>query len=634
MLITCVVYLPVRHHGFINYDDQEYITANSVVQQGLTADGLRWAFSGVHAANWHPITWLSHMLDCELFGLAPAGHHLMNVALHAANAVLLFLLLQYLTGSIGRSALVAALFALHPLHVESVAWVAERKDLLSTLFGLMALGAYALYAKREVRRRFFWIACYSSALLLFALSLMSKPMMVTLPFLLILLDYWPLQRLRFDGSLPKHHGRLLIEKAPFLALTIISSVVTMHAQKSGMMYFANLTFSERAANAVVAIPRYLGKTFWPQDLAILYPHPVHWPAWQVWGSALAVVAMSLFVLKLGRRKPCLPVGWFWFLGMLVPVLGLVQVGVQSMADRYTYLPLVGVFIMAVWAVADSRIAGRVPVAIRVACPVLLIIACSLITRWQLRVWADTESIFTHAIRVTRDNWVAHSNLSLLAMQRYQDLQRSTVEQQTLDPARFSGKSANRDYLAEVIYHCEIVTRIKPGFPEVRVTFAKALTEKGQFAAARLQLEAAIKLSPDNAEARQNLAEIYLRQKQIKPAIAEYKRALELKPDWPPVLNNLAWFLATHPDAGIRDGAGAVQLALRACDLTSRTNIWFLQTLAAAYAEAGEFTNATVTAEKALTLATDSGLVPLVDTFRQRLELYRTGKPLRDSASPK
>ena len=367
VLNTLVVYWPVTGHQFVNYDDTDYVTENSYVQAGLSAKGLAWVWHSDVARNWHPVTMLSHMLDCQLYGLRPGGHHLTSLLLHIANALLLFLLLRNMTGALWRSGVVAALFALHPLHVESVAWVAERKDVLSTFFFLLTLWAYACYsagravksegrkAKPEARSRSFQspianrrLRYYWLALAFFALGLMSKPMLVTVPFVLLLLDYWPLRRFALNTKTSKLKTLLpcLREKVPFLLLSAASCVVTFQVQQRGgsVLDVNNLPVAARVANALMSYVRYLGKMLWPEHLAALYLRKVPWPSWQVGLAAMALLAASVTVIRLARRRPYLAVGWFWYVGTLVPVIGLVQVGMQTMADRYTYIPLIGIFI--------------------------------------------------------------------------------------------------------------------------------------------------------------------------------------------------------------------------------------------------------------------------------------------------
>jgi tetratricopeptide (TPR) repeat protein len=655
VVITFAAYWPVRLNGFVQYDDPDYVTANPVVQQGLTWEGVVWAFRTGHSANWHPLTWLSHMLDCQLFGLNAAGHHFTSLVLHLANASLLFLLLRSLTGTLWRSALVAAFFALHPLRVESVAWVSERKDVLSGLFFLLTLWAYGRYAEvrnpeseirsagtakrlsAEARSSALRPPCslyYWLALIFFALGLLSKPMLVTLPFLLLLLDYWPLGRIQIHRQFRDELKRLLAEKIPFLILAAFSSGVTLLVQEQAMRYHQELPLAARAANAVVAYARYLGKTVWPQELLSPYPHPASWPGLIIAVSIALLLLISGLAVREVKRRPHLAVGWFWFVGLLVPVIGLVQVGVASMADRYTYLPHIGLLILMVWLGVEWFRAWKWPAALSGTVACLLLLACAIRTWSQVQVWRDTESLFTHATRFSRQNWVAHYNLASLALDRYQTRKRASLENQRLtfegaplDPPR--GATAQRDYLEEVIFHCRAALEARPGLAEIPVTLAKALIERGQLDEARIHLETVARAAPDNAESRQNLAELFHRQGQAGAAVREYQAALALKPDWEPVLNNLAWLLATDPRAEVRDGAQAVRLAERACSLTGHTNFWLLQTLAAAYAENGQFTNAVQTAHTALNLARQADLRDLVSRGEARLSLYQAGQPLRE-----
>jgi cytochrome c-type biogenesis protein CcmH/NrfG len=628
VISTLGVYWQVVHFDFIRYDDQEYVTENKTVQQGWTRDGIIWAFAHPHAANWHPVTWLSHMLDCQIFGLKASGHHLTNVVLHLANTLLLFFLLRSMTGAVWRSAVVAALFALHPLHVESVAWISERKDVLSALFGLLALWAYATYARCSDKRVLKRLPLYLLALLLFLLGLMSKPMLVTIPFVMLLLDFWPLNRMTpCRAKAARCMVQLCLEKIPFFALSLVFCFVTLAAQSKAIVHDKSLSFGVRLANAAVSCALYLEKTFWPDRLAIIYPHPGSWPLWKTSSAVMVLLAISLLAFRNLKQLPWLSVGWLWFLGMLVPVLGLVQVGVQSMADRYTYLPLIGVFVMLVWGASEVVMRTNRFSLVAQNLFVILLAACTIRTGLQLPVWKNTETIFSHAAAVTRQNWVAEHNLALLALTRYQETQRGSLEKQLLDSSKLSGSPG--DYLSEVILRCGNALRAKPDYSYAHITLAKVYTEQGRLAEAENHVKIAIQIDPENAESRQILGEIFSRQGYAKEAVVQYKRALRNQPDWAPVLNNLAWILATHRDPETRDGALAVRLAERACDLTGRTNLWFIHTLAAAYAEAGDTTNAVASAERARDLASATGQDALTRTAEKRIELYRSGGRYRD-----
>lgn len=414
-LATISAYLPVHHLPFINYDDNDYVYRNAHVQAGLTLSTVKWAVISSYAANWHPVTWLSHTADCQMFGLNPAGHHDVNLLFQMVNAVLLFWVLFRATGYVWRSFMVAALFALHPINVEVVAWVAERKTLVSTMFFLLTLGAYRWYVGKPRVSRYAVVAS------LFALGLMAKPQIITLPFVLLLWDFWPLRRMTLSGELeaanpifPQVSVRdLIVEKIPLLALTIASALVTMRVQTGARSWFPH---SSRVGNAILSYSLYLKKALWPSGLALLYPHPgasLQW--WKVIASGVLLCVVTAWVL-LGRRHRYLPVGWFWFLGTMVPMLGLVQVGVQAMADRYAYVSFIGLFIMLCWGVADW--ASDKPLAKRLlpAASALVLFALVLTTRNQLAYWRVEEDLWQHALQVTDRNWVAHSELgAALAM---------------------------------------------------------------------------------------------------------------------------------------------------------------------------------------------------------------------------
>jgi protein O-mannosyl-transferase len=411
-LATVGVYNPVVHNGFTNFDDDFYIFHNPHVTGGLSWDTVRWAFSSYYATNWHPLTWLSHALDCQLFKLNPAGHHYETVLLHAANAILLFLLLEAATGLMWPSLTVAALFALHPVNVESVAWAAERKNVLSMLFFLLTLHAYRWYVRQTSARRYAVVAA------LFAVGLMSKPEIITLPFVLLLWDYWPLRRMfggeaEKDGSVMHEgtsFGRLFLEKVPLLALSAISAVITFRAQAAGDA-MPPMDARWKIGNAIVAYSRYLGLALWPTKLSVLYIHPGRFlPAWQVVASAALLIALTVAVLRLKDRR-YLAVGWFWFLGTLVPVIGLVQVGQQAMADRYAYLSFIGLFIAVIWAIADWA-KQRTINAAWLAVPAVLVLAVfGVLIHNQLAYWHDSETLWRHELSLNQNNYVAHDNLA-------------------------------------------------------------------------------------------------------------------------------------------------------------------------------------------------------------------------------
>ena len=410
LLLTLAAYYPVARLPFINYDDDLYVTRNVNVQSGVNWQAVRWAFTTYHTSNWHPLTWLSHALDCQLFGLNPAGPHLTNLLLHMANVLLLFWVLSRATGLAGRSAVVAGLFAVHPINVESVAWVAERKNLLSMLFFLLALGAYRWYACRPSPVRYCVVAA------LFALGLMAKPQIIMLPFVLLLWDYWPLERSRSAEDVPaKRWSRLAGEKAPLFALAAASAMVTLVAHTRGAMRPLPLTF--RLANALDCYVRYVKLAFWPSHLAVYYPHSlVPLRSWSVLAAGLFLAAVTYTVIA-ERRKQYLPVGWLWFLITLLPMIGIVQVGTQGMADRYAYLPLIGIFLMVVWGAAEWASQRRLPGAVQATAALLVLAILLSITHRQFQYWRDSVSLWTHTLQVTHENTIAEVDLGAALVER-------------------------------------------------------------------------------------------------------------------------------------------------------------------------------------------------------------------------
>ncbi|MGW8222879.1 MAG: tetratricopeptide repeat protein, partial [Syntrophobacteria bacterium] len=526
VLATLTVYWQVGNYEFVNFDDDKYIIENFHVQKGLTRDSVIWAFTATHVSNWHPLTWLSHMLDFQLYGLNPSGHHLTNVFFHLVNTLLLFLVLKLMTGALWRSGLVAALFAVHPLHVESVVWVAERKDVLSTLFWMLTLWAYLGYTKRPGVKRYLVI------LLAFALGLMAKPMLVTLPFVLLLLDYWPLKRIELGQSaigLPAASQpstiankpgaqafRLLLEKTPMFVLAAVSSVVTFIVQKSGGAVGALETypFKIRMANALLSYVIYLKKMIWPQNLAVFYPHPGQsLPMWQAAGAGLLLVVVSIAVIRAGRRYPYLPVGWLWYVGTLVPVIGLVQVGDQAMADRYTYVSLIGLFIVVAWGVPDVARSWRYGKSALALATGSLLVALMVSTSLQLKHWKNSLTLFDHALSVTENNYLAHLN--------------------------FGAALADQERTEEAITHYHRSLQIAPNYAKAYNNLGLALAQQGKNDEATAHYLKALQLNPDYARAHNNLGVVLTRTGEFEKAIAHYYEALTLEPDWVEVYNNLA-----------------------------------------------------------------------------------------------
>ncbi len=807
-VLIAAVYWPVGHAGFINYDDNKYVTENPHVQGGFTVPAVVWAFTANYAAYWLPLTWLSFALDYEWFGMNAGGYHAVNVLLHAADAVLLFLVLRRMTGATWRSACVAALFGVHPLHVESVAWIAERKDVLSGLFWLLALWEYVRYVERPTRGR------YAVTVVWYAMGLMAKPTVITLPFVLLLLDYWPLGRTRWMPSVVGHHaplrfGELVREKIPFFALAAVSCVLTTRAQHGGgaISSMERLPVGLRLANAVVSYVRYIEKAVWPSKLAVFYPYRV-WPPSVVFVAGAILVAVSAVVIRRARREPYLAVGWFWFLGTLVPAIGLVQVGGQSMADRYVYLPMIGLTIMLCWSVPSHLLERWNRKAITGVAAAAVLVACAVLSRAQVGYWKDSETLFRHALDVTRDNWLAHNHLGTTLeragkveeaiahfeqavrinpdyaeahnnlgvaltdqgkvteaiahyqqalrlrpdyAEAYNNLGNALAQVGKLSDAIGQYEQALRikpDFaeahndlgialaqvgrLPEAMSHYEQALRLRPDYADVHYNLGLALANTGRLPEAMSQYEQALRLRPDYADVHCNLGNAFLQEGKLGDAIGHYEQALRIKPDFaeahndlgialaqvgrlPEAMshyeqalrlrpnyadahfnlgialgrsgrtedaiahfeqalrikpdyakahhalglaleqvgkvqeaighfeqalrvvpdyvmaqNNLAWLLATLAPAEGGDPVRAVSLAERACQLTNHRVAPYLDTLAAAYAAAGRFTNAVTTAQAAIELARSSGQTQVVTEIQQHLQLYRSGRAYRPS----
>ncbi|GAM10567.1 transmembrane and TPR repeat-containing protein 4 [Geobacter sp. OR-1] len=531
-------YWQVGGHQFIAFDDLEYILENQQIREGVTLSGAKWAFTAFYAANWHPLTWLSHMLDIQMFGLHPAGHHLVNVAIHAVNAVLLFLLLARMTGYLWRSAVVAALFALHPLHVESVAWVSERKDLLCAFFGFLTLYLYARYVEKRTAKR------YVSVVAAYVFGLLAKPMIVTLPFLMLLLDYWPLHRFRLNAEPSEANResilRLLFEKTPFFVCAAVSSIITVNAQQSAIRSFADSSMTARFANSLLSILSYLRKTFLPTDLAIFYPLPGSFPFWKVTVSALFLTAVTVVVVRERNRHPWLIVGWCWFLGTLVPVIGIVQVGMQSMADRYMYIPLTGIFIMVVWGFSElsAKVTHRNHVAVAVT--VIALMACSLLTCRQTAFWKDNLTLFSHALSVTENNYLAMTQVGI--------------------------ELEKRGNIAEAMKMFEEAVRVAPG--NAYAVVGDALTHQGLCLKKQGRIDEAIErynrsiqLVPTNLAAYVNLGIALAVQKRFEEAAAVLVKAIAVDPASPLAHYNLGVVVDQlgRPDDAIKEYLAALSL---------------------------------------------------------------------------
>ncbi len=603
---TLVVFLPVGRFGFVNYDDPDYVTENNFVKNGLNWPDLAQAFTTFHASNWHPLTWLSHMLDYKLFGLKASGHHWVSLGFHIVNTLLLFLVILQMTGALWRSALVAALFAWHPLHIQSVAWISERKDVLSACFMLLTLWAYVRHVQkpgignpvsgpRPLTSGPYWLA-----LLFFALGLMSKPMLVTLPLILLLLDFWPLKRISGSGSGiagPKNAGqphilkKLILEKIPFFGLSLASGIATLWAQGQGgsIATLAQLPLGWRLADALVFYTAYLQKMFWPVNLSILYQYErMH--LWEFTCNAMMPVLLTILIVRRARSQPYLMVGWLWFLIMLVPVIGLVQVGGQAIADRYTYLPSIGLFIIIAWGMADMAARSRRWQTSMTIGAAALLTACLVDAKIQLGYWQNSITLFKRAADLTHGHYC------------YFSLACAYLEAGELD---------------EAARNFRISIRLSPKLPVSHYRLGYVLSAQGKYAEAQAEYSIAAQLDPGLPLTQRALE---------KNLLLENLRG---QPDALDILNNLAWMLATSGEPDIRDGPRAVQLAEHACELTHHQKTVFIGTIAAAYAEAGRFDDAIATAQQACALAAKNGETDLLQKNQGLLELYRAHKPYRE-----
>jgi tetratricopeptide (TPR) repeat protein len=671
---TVLVYLPARHYGFSEYDDRDYVTQNPVVQAGLTWEGVKWAFWTTRSSNWHPVTWVSHMLDCQLFGLHAGGPHLVNLLLHILNAVLLFLLLLRMTRAFWQGALVAALFAWHPLRVESVVWVAERKDVLCAFFGLLSLHAYVQFVQRRKSQQDAAVA-YGLALFLFGLGLMSKPMLVTLPFVFLLLDYWPLQRVSDFELRPGRWSGLVLEKWPFFALAAASCAVTFIVQQQGgaVVSLEWLPLPTRLENAAVACASYLVKTVCPVNLAVIYPLHKVLPAVQVLAATMTLILISWLVWRRRRSEPYWVTGWLWFLGMLLPVIGLVQVGLQSMADRYTYLPQVGLLMGVIFGAGNWAARVRLKPGVMISVAGIVLAGSLILTARQIGYWRDDETLFRHALAVTRDNPVAQNVVGCALLQdgrveeaiaRFKrcleidphyaeahiNLGNYLLEKGQVDEAIAHYQKAletrpnqadvhynlgilllKKGQVDEAIAHYQKALEARPDYPEAHYNLGNILLQQGRVDVAIIHYQKALAIRPDFAEAHLNLATALLCEGRVAEAVAHYHKTVELKPDAAEARNSLAWVLATCPVASVRNGGEAVEQAGRANQLTGGNQPGILGTLAAAYAEAGRFGEAVATVQRALQLATLQNDSALMISLRTQMEYYKTDARFRDAS---
>ncbi len=534
VIATLAVYQQVRHYDFVGYDDDDYVFENPHIRAGLTLNSIKWAFTAVHADNWHPVTWLSHILDIELYGLNPGQHHLTNLIFHIVNSLLLFLIFRRMTGDLWQSGFVAALFALHPLHVESVAWISERKDVLSTFFLLLTIQSYVRYVEKPTPRR------YLLSLFFFIPGLMSKAMLVTLPLVLLLLDYWPLKRLKPEKKIYS----ILLEKIPFFIFSAGSAIVTIFAQNSGgaIKTLKAYPFDVRIANAFVSYIAYIGKMICPFDLAFFYPHPGTVMLWQTAGSCAALIVISLLIVRKAKSSPYLIVGWLWYLITLIPVIGLVQIGLQSMADRYSYIPLIGLFIMSAWGIADIPLHRKTGFAVTAAAFFSIYMTASWM---QTGYWSSSTALFEHALDVTSKNHVAHFGLGnvLLAKGEIDKAVGHYSEALKLFPAsdihnNMGVALARKGMTDEAVAHYREALRMDPYHRTTYNNLGVLLLSRGDNDKAVECYRIALKLFPDYAQAHNNLGLALARKGKNDEAIAHFRTALQIKPDFPTAYDNL------------------------------------------------------------------------------------------------
>jgi tetratricopeptide (TPR) repeat protein len=624
-------------HDFVNYDDKTYVYGNALVTAGLSPHGLSQAFVDIQTNNWHPLTIISHMIDCQLYGLKAGGHHFTNVLLHTIAAVLLFFWLLNVTGRFWSTAFITALFAIHPLRVESVAWIAERKDVLSAVFFFLTLGAYSRYTRARSFGR------YLTMSILFACGLMSKPMLVTTPVVLLLLDFWPLKRIADRKSF----WRMTWEKLPFFALSAVASIVAFALQVHSPASVGQLPFGWRLQNALVSYVTYVWQMFWPANLAPFYPHPDDRLAlWQATLAAVFLIAITWLVFALRRNRPYLLVGWLWYLIMLLPVIGIVEVGLQGHADRYTYLPHVGLYVALTWLTADvvRSLPHRKEIFATLGTAVIITLSgCA----WkQTTYWRNSETLWTRALSVTSNNDVALTNLGTLLMERGQLddalsyfqkalAVRSGSEHQhyNLSLALIHDSTGNvlarKGRLDDAIVHFRQAIQLRPDFPDAHYNLGVALLQKEDLDGAIAEWRTTLSIHPYDAGAHTSLGNALVQKGLLREAADHYEKALQSEPDSILPLNNLAWVMSTGPDDSLRNNEMAVQLATKANQLSKENNPVFIRTLAAAYAQAGQFEKAIEIARRAAEQANAQGVHDLAVQIQEEVDLYQRRTPLRD-----
>jgi protein O-mannosyl-transferase len=564
---TLLIYWQVQDFDFVNYDDQVYVTENLHVQRGLTVENIKWAFTAKEAGFWHPLTWLSLMLDYQLFKLNPAGYHWTNLLFHLANTLLLFLVLQRMTGTLWRSGFVAALFALHPLHVESAAWIAERKDVLSAFFWMATMGAYAFYVERPGLGR------YLAIILLFAFGLMAKPMLVTLPFVFLLLDYWPLRRFKMTAADIKDKSFiiLIVEKIPLFVMVLVASILVYSTQlkASALTTFDNLPMGARIGNAIVSYFTYLSKMIIPVDLTSFYPHPEQFSMWHVMSSLTVILLISAFSLRYVKRFPYMAVGWFWFLGALMPVIGLVQVGAYAMADRFTYLPLVGMFIFVIWGGYDALRDLKYGKIVLSSMSILVLLLMSIISWHQISHWQNSVSLFRHMVLVTDNNYFAYNGLGNALWQKGQYTE------------------AADNYLKSL--------KIKPDYAEAHNNLGILWMTLGDISKAEYQFREAIRFKKDYALAYNNMGTVYIRQGKLSEAIDCFAMSIKINPEFVEAYNNMGIVLTK--EGKLDDAVGIFKRVIS----MSAGNIDAYLNLGNALLQKGQISDAVHQLEKALAI---------------------------------
>ncbi len=582
------------HHQFINYDDPLYVLQNPHIYNGVSWQSIAWAFTHIHSQNWHPLTSISHMLDCQIFGVQPGWHHFVNVLLHSIVAILLFLLLARMTNAIWPSAFVAAVFAIHPLRVESVAWIAERKDVLSGVFFLLTLICYARYVRKPSAAR------YLTMSILFAGGLMSKPMLVTTPLVLLLLDYWPLARSTWK--------KLIVEKIPLVALAIASCIATLLAQNFALGSPDLLPFKWRITNAIVSYIEYIRQMFWPHSLIPFYLHPEgRLEIWQLVLAIVVLIALTSIAVVRRRKNPYLIVGWLWYLVMLLPVIGIIQVGLQGHADRYTYLPQIGLYVALAWLVVDLTKRWRNQNVVLASVAALVIATLSILSWKQTAHWRDTETLWRYTLSVTPNSDIAHTGLAGILFVRGQ--------------------------VDEAVVHYRRAIEMRSGNSGAQYGLARALAEQHKVDEAIEHYQKAIELQPDNIEASNALALMFVHRGDYAKAVAAWENTLRYEPDDGNAANNLAWIFATSVDPQLRNPKKAVALAQRANRLANESNPVVLRTLAVALAENHQFAEAIAMAERGAHLAEASGNNSLVAEFHRYIDMFESGKSPSETPPP-